>query len=270
MRRYKFFLLFLFFLFFCAPSRQKGERLRIVSLVPSVTEIIYALGKGNLLVGNTIYCNYPEEAKRVYKVGDFLNPSLERILLLKPNIVFLTLPTQKIIQEKLELLKIKTFASSPKDFSSLLQEIKEIARILGAEKEGESLAQYLFNEVAKVNFSPLKVYLEISLQPFVSVGKNSFLSDILEKRGLKNIFSDIAEEYPIVKIEEIRKRDPEVIIILHPLAKKADVEKRIGFESIKAVKEGKIIDDLNPDLFLRPGPRIVEGLRSLSFRLFSQ
>uniref|UniRef100_A0A7C3UXZ4 Cobalamin-binding protein n=1 Tax=candidate division WOR-3 bacterium TaxID=2052148 RepID=A0A7C3UXZ4_UNCW3 len=259
----RFSLLLLSFLLFCARTPERKIPLRVVSLVPSITEIIYALGKGGCLVGNTVYCDYPEEAKKVYKVGDFANPSLEKIYALKPDIVFLTLPTQKIIQEKLVTLGIKTFVSSPKDFPSLLSEIREISRILGEPKRGESLTLEMAEKIKEFAFPPKRIYVEISPQPLVTIGNNSFLSDVLERCGLKNIFSDLPEEYPIVKIEEIIKKDPEIILILHPLAKREDVKKRIGFEKMKAVKEGKIITDINPDLLLRPGPRIILGLEKL-------
>lgn len=228
-----------------------------------MTEIIYALGKESHLVGNTVYCDYPQEARKVYKVGDFANPSLEKIYALKPDIVFLTLPTQKIIKDKLLGLGIKTFASQPKDFPSLLREIKEMGKVLGEEQKADSLIQYLKVEIEKIRFPPLKIYVEISPQPLITIGRNSFLSDLLARCGLENIFSDLVEEYPVVKMEDVMKRDPEVILILHPLAQKEDVMKRIGFGGIKAVKGGKIISSLNPDLLLRPGPRIVIGLDSL-------
>ncbi|MEO0109710.1 MAG: helical backbone metal receptor [candidate division WOR-3 bacterium] len=251
------------FLCSCARAPKKRETLRVISLVPSITEIIYALGKESYLVGNTVYCDYPEAAKKVYKVGDFANPSLEKIYALKPDLVFLTLPTQKIIQDKLTGLGIKTFASCPKDLLSFLKEIKEIGKFLGAEKEADSLSQYLKSGIERIHFPPLKIYVEISPQPLITIGKDSFLSDLLTHCGLENIFSDLIEEYPMVKIEDVIKRDPDVILILHPLAEKEDMAKRIGFDKIKAVKEGKIISSFNPDLLLRPGPRIVIGLDSL-------
>jgi len=238
--------------------------------VPSITEVIFALGKESLLVGNTIYCDYPEGAKKIYKVGDFINPSLEKIVALRPDIVFLTLPAQKIIQEKLNTLKIKTFVSQPKDFETMLDEIKEIGRQLGAEKRACSLSHFLQEAKEKIRFPPIKVYIEISPQPIISIGKKSFLSDILEKQGLKNIFSDIEEEYPIIRIEDIIKRDPEVVLILHPLSRKEEVKKRLGLEKVKAVQSGQIIDEINPDLLLRPGPRIIEGLKMLHSILSSK
>ncbi len=247
----------------CTAPPKKKASYRVISLVPSITEIIFALGKESLLVGNTVYCDYPEGAKRIYKVGDFMNPSLEKIVALKPDLVFLTLPTQRIIYDKIQHLKIKTFVSQPRNFDGLLREIKEIGKILGAEKRADSLIAEMTEGMKEIRFPAMRIYVEISVQPLISIGKNSFLSDLLERRSLQNIFSDLDEEYPVVKIEDIIKRNPEIILILHPQVKREDVKKRMGFEEIKATKESRIIDDINPDLLLRPGMRILTGLRQL-------
>ncbi|MEO0076767.1 MAG: helical backbone metal receptor, partial [candidate division WOR-3 bacterium] len=127
----------------CAKSKKETIRQRIVSLVPSVTEIIFALGKDSLLVGNTIYCDYPEAAKHIYKVGDFSNPSLERILRRKPSLVFATLPEQRNIIEQLKKHKIPVYVSQPKSVDSILSEIIEIGKLINANDTAKALVNFL-------------------------------------------------------------------------------------------------------------------------------
>jgi|UniRef100_A0A7C6A964 iron complex transport system substrate-binding protein len=260
-------LLYLSFLN-CEPKIAKVKK-RAVSLVPSITEIIFALGKDDCLVGNTIYCDYPEEAKKIYKVGDFSNPNLEKIVGLKPDIVFATMPEQKIIIERLKELKIPVFVSQPVSIDSMLKEIKAIGKILGVPQKGESLTMALATELDQIKPKNLAipVYLEIAQTPLITVGGGSFINDVLNRAGGRNIFGFLTQEYPVIDAEAVIKLNPKVIFILHPLAKKEEVKKRIGWQKITAVKENRIYDDVNPDLIFRPGPRIVQGIKALMARI---
>lgn len=254
----------------CAQNISKVPR-RVVCLVPSITEIIFALGQEDCLKGNTIYCDYPAAAKQIYKVGDFSNPSLEKIVGLKPEIVFATMPEQKIIIEQLKELGIKVFVSQPRTIDSLLKEIKAIGKILGVEQRGDSLAITLANELSQIipKQSNIPSYLEVSSTPLMTVGSGSFINDVIRRAGGKNIFDDLTQEYPVVDQEEVIKRNPAVIFILHPLTKKEEVKNRIGWRNIDAVRNNRIYDDVNPDLIFRPGPRIVQGIKALSQRIAS-
>lgn len=258
-------LFFILLFLFCAPS-QKDTKIRAVSLSPAVTEIIFALNCENYLVGNTIYCDYPEKAKKIYKVGDMINPSIEKIIKLKPTIVFLTYPLQKNIDEKLKALNISTFNSSPKSLKEIFEEIIKIGEIFNKKERAEKLVDSLKEELNKIKKfkNRLKIYIEINANPPITIGKNSFLNDLLETIGLENIFNDKTADYPVVKQEEIILKNPDYIIILHPQGKAKDISSRFGYEKIKAVKLGKIIDNLNPDYFLRNSPRIIEGAKILT------
>lgn len=259
-------ILFFLLLFFFCSQPPKDKKIRAVSLSPAVTEIIFALNCENYLVGNTIYCDYPEKAKRIYKVGDMINPSLEKIVKLKPTIVFLTYPLQKNIDEKLKSLNIKTFNSSPQSLKEMFEEIIKIGEIFDKKERAEKLVDSLKEELNKIKKfkKKLKIYIEINANPPITVGKNSFLNDLLEFINLENIFADKNLPYPTVKHEEIILKNPDYIILLHPQSKAKDVASRFGYEKIKAVKSGKIIDNLNPDYFLRNSPRLIEGIKILS------
>jgi iron complex transport system substrate-binding protein len=261
----------------CAGN-PKHDAGKVVSLVPSVTEIIFALGQERQLAGNTTFCDYPEAAKQVYKVGDFSNPSVEKIVALKPGLVFATLPEQQASVEKLTQLGIKVFISRPNSLDSMLKEIVAIGRVLGVQARGESLAASLRQRLARIadgdtmrNRVPLdspRVYLEISEQPLMTVGKSSFVNEAIERAGGANIFGDVAKEYPVVTQEQVIERNPEVIFIFHPQTTRKELAQRLGWQSVAAVKAKRTYDDVNQDLLFRPGPRLVDGIEQLASRMW--
>jgi ABC-type Fe3+-hydroxamate transport system substrate-binding protein len=242
---------------------------RVVSLVPSVTETIYAIGEERQLAGNTTYCNYPEAARKVYKVGDFSNPSVERIAALKPRVVFATLPEQEAAVQRLEQLGIRVVVSRPRSLELLFDDIVTVGRELGAEVRAEGLVDVLRQRLDRVATPtrPSRVYLEISEQPLMSVGGASFINEAVSRAGGRNIFESLAKEYPVVSQEQVISRDPEVVFILHPQSTARDLAARLGWQDVAAVRGKRIFTDLDPDLLFRPGPRIIQGIEELARRL---
>lgn len=241
---------------------------RVVSLVPSVTEVIFALNRSEVLVGNTVYCDYPEAARSITKVGDFSHPNIEKILSLKPSLVFATLPEQRATVERLQQLGMKVVISRPTTIEGLFTEILTIGRLLQAEHRGLSLVDSLRQRLAALApRSVRRVYLELSAQPLITVGSPSFLNEVIARAGGRNVFADLSGEYPIVTQEQVIQHDPEVILILHPATRAEEFRSRLGWQEVNAVRTGRVYDDLNPDLLLRPGPRIVEGIEQLAERI---
>ncbi len=262
-----FKILQLGFLFLSCSSPQAKKappvlQTRCVSLVPSVTEIIYALGGERMLVGNSNQCDYPEEAKRVYKVGDFQAPDIERILALKPTLVFATLPIHRQLIEKLAELKVEVYISQPKDINEVFAEIESIGVLLGKSDRAKALVTNLKSQLSSLpNFSDTpRVYLEIAQSPLMSVGHDVFINDIITRAGGRNIFAFSPNPYPVIDPEMVVRYDPEVIIILHPGTNLKDVKARLSWDKISAVRQGKVYAGLDEDLFFRPGPRVVEGI----------
>ncbi len=240
------------------PATDSG--FKIVSLSPAMTEILFALHAQNLLVGVTTFCDYPEQAKGIYKVGDFSNPSLERIVGLKPDLVIVNLPEQLRTKNQLERLQIKTFISSPKSLADMYREIAEIGKIVNKESVAESLINAMKTQIKPSEGGAQKrVYIELSPRPIVTIGRYTFLNEMLELAGGVNIFSDLKKDYPVVSQEEIIKRNPEIIILLHPY----DIADRVGWMDIEAIESKRIYRNLNRDALMRPGPRLVEGFRAL-------
>jgi len=242
------------------PSPEPG--LRVVSLVPSVTEIVYAVGAGKFLVGNTNQCNFPEAAKSVYKVGDFVNPDLERIVALRPGLVFLTLPMHRQLLDKLTEMKVPVYVSRPADIPAVFKEIDTVARLLGRKVAGDSLVVAVrkrFDSIPAFVDTP-RVYVEISGTPLMTAGGSTFINELLTRAGGRNIFATSVQEYPVVDPEAVVKADPQVILLLHPDMSVRDVTLRVGWGGISAIKQSRVYDKLDEDLFFRPGPRIVDGM----------
>lgn len=249
---------------------------KIVSLSPAMTENIFALGAAQDLVGVTTFCDYPEEAKKIYKIGDFSNPSLERIVSLKPDLVIVNLPEQMRIKRQLEKLNINIFISSPRTLDDIYNEIIEIGRIVKKQQAADSLVNYMKMHISRVDkpvlpvpkyiegnavegSSKKRVYIELSPRPLVTIGAPSFLNELLEMAGAENIFADLGKDYPVVPQEEVIKRNPDVIIVLHPVS----IKDRMGWQTVTAIKNNKVYTTLNQDHLMRPGPRLIIGFAQL-------
>jgi iron complex transport system substrate-binding protein len=242
------------------PAAESG--LRVVSLVPSVTEVVYAVGAGKKLAGNTNQCDFPEAARSVYKVGDFMSPDLERIVALRPGLVFLTLPMHRQLLEKLNELKVPVYVSRPADIEAVFQEIDTVAQLLGRKAAGESLVAGMrrrLDSIPAFADTP-RVYVEISGTPLMTAGGGTFINELLVRAGGRNVFASSIQEYPVVDPEAVLAADPELILLLHPDMSAHDVAARIGWGGISAVRNGRIYDGLDEDLLFRPGPRIVDGV----------
>jgi len=254
-------------LFCSCPGRpHRTDARRVVSLAPSVTEIVYALGVERALVGNTNQCDYPAGARQVYKVGDFSNPDLERIVALRPSIVFATLPMHQALIEKLRELHVAVYVSQPGSIDDVFSEIELVGESLGAGVRAESLVLELkrrLDSVPACADTP-GVYIEISSTPLMTVGSGTFINELVTRAGARNVFGTALQPYPVVDGSAVVEADPEVMLILHPATTAAEVRARIGWSRIKAVRTGRVYDGLDEDLFFRPGPRVVEGTELLA------
>ncbi|UCD20069.1 MAG: cobalamin-binding protein [candidate division WOR-3 bacterium] len=244
----------------CCDREQRTGEQRIVSLSPAMTEMLFSMGAGDRIVGVTTFCDFPPQAKKITKVGDFSHPSIERIIALKPDLVIVNLPEQMRIKKDLDRLKITTFVSSPHSLSEIYTELSALGTTLGLYEVADSLISYMKQNIEPVHkLRRKKVYVEISPRPIVTIGVATFLNDLIREAGGENIFADLDKDYPTVSQEAVIARDPEIIIVLHP----QDITGRIGWQRIRAIKEGRVHAGLNPDNLMRPGPRLVEGYRAL-------
>lgn len=238
---------------------------KFISLVPSVTEIFYLLEAQDSLIAISYYCNYPDDTKNKLKVGDLLNPNYEKILELNPDFVIISLPMQKQVETNLKKLKVQYINFNPETIDGILATIDSIGKLTNKTERSNFVIDSLKHELGKlVKFDKVpKVYVELSSNPIYSIGKNSFLNEVVKKAGGANIFEDMEQPYFVPNQEEIIKKNPECILLIYPEANKKSVEKRMGWGEIKAIKNNKIYV-LDPDLFTRPGPRIFSAILKLN------
>jgi iron complex transport system substrate-binding protein len=239
---------------------------RVVSLAPSFTEIIYAIGGEGRLVAVTTYCDYPEEATLKPKIGDFLNPSIEKIIALKPDCVLATDPTQARASETLRKLGIKVVQLNPESIAGVLKCILEIGEILDRKAAADSLVSELDSGAERLRKSApyinkKKVFLEIDTNPLVSAGRASFVGELLALAGGENIIGSDSK-YPVINAELVIQKDPDVIVLANPAITVKEVESRIGWGQVSAVRTGMVVS-IDPSVISRPGPRAIKGALEL-------
>lgn len=247
---------------------------RIVSLSPSNTEILFALGLDKQIAGVTKYCDYPSEALKKPKVGGFADPSLELIVNAKPDLVLAGSIHRELVQ-RLEELKIHVVVLEPKSIEQVLEKITLAGKVTGANTEAQNLVKNLqkqINEVkAKVKNLPEdkkpRVFFELYQDPLTTIGGKSYIHDLLTAAGGKNITGSLKQEWLTYSTEQILAQDPEVIIFvrMHGSKQMAEqVKRRPNWQNISAVKNDRVYYLSNENIVLRPGPRLGEGLKTLA------
>jgi iron complex transport system substrate-binding protein len=259
---------------------QSPKGLRVVSLAPSTTEILFALGLDNEIVGVSQYCNFPKRALTKEQVGSMSQPNIERILALKPDIVFSTGLEQAPIVAKMHQLNIKVFVSDPSSIEELYRSMEDMGALVGRGKEAALVIRRMKADIddikSKVSSIPIrgrpKVFLEVWNNPIMTAGRGSYIDDLITIAGGINIAGDIRKPYSYFSAEEVIKRNPDCIIMGY--MDRSDgrelTSKRFGWASISAVKNGRVYNDIDPDIIFRPGPRVVEGVREIHKRLYQK
>jgi iron complex transport system substrate-binding protein len=241
---------------------------RIISLAPSNTEILFSLGLADKIVGVTSYCDYPPEAKKKEEIGSFAGPNIEKILAQKPDLVVATGDLQEPVAQELEKLKVTVFVCNPKNLDGLLNNIRKIGAITGAETEAKKLTdsmtaveEKVSKKVAKLKESEKpKVFFELYNEPLTTVGKDTFHNELIEIAGGKNIAGNLKESYPQFSVDTLINESPDVFIsIKDTMYDPGDIAARPGYADIKAIRDNRVTV-INGDLVNRPGPRITEGL----------
>ena len=254
-----------------------GTPQRIISLAPANTEILFALGLGDKVVGDTDYCNYPAEAQNVSKVGGFSTPTIEKIVALEPYVVFAAPIHEDTVIPQLENLGIKVIALAPTTINETYDAIELVGNVTGVQKAADTLVKNMkarINAVTSLvaNLSDKEkpnVFYIVWHDPLMSAGGDTLQSQIIELTGGKNIFVN-SSGYPPVSLETVLDRNPDIIIASTGMGSGVDAplnwalnESRL--QVTNASKEGKIFS-INTDLNGRFGPRIVDAVEEM-FRL---
>lgn len=248
---------------------------RIVSLAPNMTEILFALGLGDRIVGVTSYCDHPEEAKKKRKVGGMSNPSLEAVISMRPDVVVMTTDgNPKEFEERLHSLKIKTYVFGARRIQELPQGIRDMGSAFGVKERAEAFAQEFETAFRRFgvgghinNLHPKKKILFIVWpEPLIVAGPGTVIDDALTVIGGDNIASRSLAAYPKYSIEEIIRRSPDVLIIGRGMQEN-DIEKISAgllkrLQKVPAVKNKRVFY-VSDDLY-RLGPRTIRGIEEIS------
>jgi iron complex transport system substrate-binding protein len=244
-----------------------AEPERIVSLAPANTEIVYALGLFDRLVGVTTYDDYPAEVKNVAKVGDFQAPNLEAVTAAKPDVVLVTGGVQADVLNKLEAIGAKVVVVDPKNVDGVFAAIGSVSKALGVTAKGDEVVSGMKSDLADIekrvtSEKPKRAFIEIGWNPLFTAGKGTLLDDLITRAGGVNVVAK--PDYVGYSVEQLVKDQPDVYLgtkssIGDPLA----LESRPGYAVLKAVQAGSIYP-LDDNLVSRPGPRVVEGVREIA------
>ena len=242
---------------------------RFVSLAPNLTEIAYAIGAGQRLVGNTTFCNYPEQAKSVTKVGDTLQPSIERILALRPQLVLVSTASQlEAFTSQLNEHQIAVYITDPHDLEGVFRTIVNLGDLLNEPGAASELVKQLRArsetvERAVAKRPPVRVFFQLSGQPLYTAGKTSFVTNLIERAGGRSVTSDVNEAWPRLSDEAALASRPEAVIILSGETMGADTKVAPALQNSPAVRTGRVYS-IDGDLLTRPGPRLVDGLEQIA------
>ncbi|MGK0576136.1 heme/hemin ABC transporter substrate-binding protein [Macrococcus capreoli] len=258
-----------------AVVKQDKSEERIISLIPSNTEILYALGLGKEIIGVSTVDDYPKQVEDKEKF-DGMKLDYEALLKAKPTMVFAHESMEKAQEKTLQKLKDKgikvIIVSDASSFDGLYQSIGQIAKATHKEQQGQTLIEDIKKQVKattdkyKQTIAGKKVFIEVSSNPDIYTGGNhTLMNDLLNQLGAQNIFSGV-EGYQAVSAEAIVKKNPDIIISTSEMPEKElikVVKSRNGFSDVNAVKHNQIFA-VDPDTVSRPGPRIAQGMEAIA------
>lgn len=249
---------------------------RIVSLAPSVTETLFALGLGDRIVGDTDFCDYPPEAKKVAHIGGLLNPSIEAIAALHPDLVVATREVNRLDSvHSLEQLGIPVYATDPHTVDEMLSSTERLGDLLGAGDAGRLLLANLRRRLGELDqrlagLPPKKVLMIVWLDPLMSVGRNDFLADALRRAGAQSVINS-PQAWPTIDLEEVVRLQPEYLIISNDNAQQVqreltELQKRPAWRQLQAVRNRRFI--VLSEAISHPSPRLVDGIEQLARSLY--
>ena len=246
---------------------------RIVSLAPSLTETIYALGLQDHLVGDTAQCDYPPEAKKISKVGGVTNPSIEEVAALHPDLVLVAAVNRFETVRALDDLNIPVYETDPHNVEEIIASTTKLADVLGAPQTGLTVAADLQQRLADLRAhladqTARRVLFVVWTDPLISIGKNTFIADALNKAGAISIV-EATQDWPHLSLEEAVRLQPEFLVFTAENDEKAPdpaiLSTLPGWRSLEAVKNHRFV--LVSDAVDRPAPRIISAIEEMAHQL---
>lgn len=243
---------------------------RVITLAPNLTEIVFAVGAGDRLVGDTTYCDYPPEAKNIAKIGDTLHPSIERIIGLKPQVVLISTASQlETFTQQLQNQNIAVFVTDPRDLEGIFRSIEAVGQIMGRQQQAEALVQQLRDRTNAVEQAVkqrpvVRVFYQASGEPLYVPGHDAFVTDLMRRAGGISVTADVPGAWPKFSNESALAAKPDAIIL--PTGGSMGSANSTVIEALRkspAVLAGRVYK-INDDLLARPGPRLVDGLEAMA------
>jgi iron complex transport system substrate-binding protein len=244
---------------------------RIVSLAPNLTEIVFALNEENHLAGDTDFCDYPPEAAQKPHVGGPVNPNLEEIVKLRPDLILATSINRRETLEALDRLGLPVYITDPHSVDEMIASVERIGGVLGADKSTSNLVENLRARLAGLDHrlagaAPRRVLFVVWTDPLISIGRGTFVTDALRRAGAQSVV-DTNAEWPHISLEEIVRLQPEYLVFTSAHAGDTHQEidalrSRPGWRDLDAMKQGKIV--VINEAIIRPVPRIVDAIELLA------
>lgn len=239
---------------------------RAVSLAPNLTEIVFAIGAGDRLVGRTSYDNYPLEAQKIPTVGDTISPNIETIIALKPQVVLVSTASQiETFTKQLESQNIAVFVTNPNSLDEINQSITKIGDLFGKAPEARQTVENLTARVREIDAKlrgaiAVEVFVQISKEPLFTVGRQSFLTELTARAGGVSTTKNVETAYPKLSKETALAINPQAVILSDSEDNRAPND---VFANSPAVKNGRVFK-INADILSRPSPRIVDALEQIA------
>ncbi len=243
---------------------------RVISLAPSLTEIVFDLGAGHMLVGRTARCNEPPEALKIQDIGAYMNPDLERIIALRPDLV-LSPETgmRKEVVDRLTDLGIPAFVDNSNTLDDIVHSVNRLGTLLGKESDAKTVVQQFqqrrqaVREQVSHAGKPIIVFA-VGIRPLVLAGGRSFIGSLIREAGGVNVAEEAAVPHPKFSMEEVARRDPDIIIVLNKECRDDECfNEWQRHQDLRAVRNNQIYQ-LDADLIARPSPRIMDALEQLA------
>jgi iron complex transport system substrate-binding protein len=244
---------------------------RVVSLAPNLTEIVFALGDENHLAADTDYCDYPPEAAQKPHVGGTVNPNLEEVAALMPDLVLATSINRRETVAALDRLGFPVFITDPHSVDEMIATVEHVGAALGVEKSAAAVAGDLRSRLGELDrrlagAPARRVLFVVWTEPLISIGSGTFIADALRRAGGRSVV-DTKIEWPHVSLEEIVRLQPEVLVFASAHA--VDTHREIeslrnlpGWRSLKAMQRSDIV--VISDAINRPAPRMVDAIETLA------
>lgn len=249
------------------------EPKRIVSLAPGITETLYALGLDDEIAGVTTFCNWPVQTRNKARVGGFTNPSVEKIVSLKPDLILATADgNRKETIQQLERIGLSVYVTNPTDMQGVLRSILHIGEITDRKRVAEDMVKSLQTRLNRIALQirhkkKPRIFFQLGLEPLITAGRRTLTHEVIERAGGVNVAGLDTASYPHYSAEGIIGASPDIIIFA-PMVndEKFSAVKRFWqkFGDVPAVKNGKIYP-VNADLVNRASPRLIDAVEIMAY-----